>query len=45
MIICRAQIYLLLIINLASYQLLTLIDSNKLSNKQSMHILLIHEYF
>ena len=36
--------YLLLVINLTSYQLLTLINNNELSNKQSMHILLIHEY-
>ena len=33
MITCKAQMYLLLVINLASYQLLTLINDNKLSNE------------
>ena len=33
MIICRAWMYLLLVINLAFHQLLTLIDNDELDNK------------
>ena len=43
-IICRAWIYSLLVINLTSYQLLILINNNKMSDKQSVYILLIYEY-
>ena len=44
MIIHRAQMYSLLVINLASCQLLTLIDDDELSDEWSVHMLLIHEY-
>ena len=44
MIICRAQMYLLLIINLAFHQLLTLINSSELNDKWSVHMLLIYKY-
>ena len=43
-IIYRAWIYLLLVINLTSCQLLTLINSDKLSDEQSMYMLLIYKY-
>ena len=44
MIIHRAWMYLLLVINLASCQLLSLINNNELNNKWSVHMLLIYEY-